>query len=126
FETPLNPFKSTDGGTAKHDEQFTLDWMKKCRKEEPARCAFDNHDLDSTLNKDLDKTYEAMQLSGAEVEFQPGPALPKDLDDVMRLAVEKGATSVELYQDYGGFTQMPDAKLKKYTVMLTNNRADLK
>jgi hypothetical protein len=32
-----------------------------------------------------------------------------------------GATSIELYQDYGGFTLVPDADLRRYSAMLINN-----
>ena len=32
-----------------------------------------------------------------------------------------GATSIELYQDYGGFTQVPDDDLRKYAAMLEHN-----
>jgi len=40
---------------------------------------------------------------------------------VIAYGVEMGATSIELYQDYGGFTQVPDADLRRYSAMLINN-----
>ena len=43
------------------------------------------------------------------------------LDDSDAYGVEMGATSIELYQDYGGFTQVPDADLRRYSAMLINN-----
>jgi hypothetical protein len=124
FETPLNPFKSTDGPKVQHDEAFTLAWMERCHKLEPVRCVFDNHDLDaeSKVPKDLQTTYAAMKKSGAEVEFQSGPASPGDLDGMMRYALDTGAQSVELWQDYGGFTEMSDATLQKYAKLLEENR----
>jgi len=123
FETPLNPFKSTDSGKPVHDVQFTLAWMDDCRKRAGDRCVFDNHDLDvpAKVNKDLQTIYAAMKKSGAEVEFQTGPASPPDLEGVIAYGVEMGATSIELYQDYGGFTQVPDADLRRYSAMLINN-----
>jgi hypothetical protein len=125
FETPLNPFKDTDSGQPVHDVAFTLAWMQRCRAHDPVRCVFDNHDLDTTVPKDLWTVYEAMGESRAEVEFQTGPASPKDLANTIRIALEKGATSVELYQDYGGFTEVSNADLARFGAMLKANRADL-
>jgi len=122
FETPLNPFRLTDGPKPKHDEAFTLAWMKRCHAEEPTRCAFDNHDLDVHVEKGLETLYEAMEKSGAEVEFQSGPAAPKDLDGMIRRAVSTGGTSVELWQDYQGFPEMADAELRRSAKLLEDNR----
>jgi hypothetical protein len=123
FETPLNPFKLTDGKKPEHDEAFTLKWMDDCKKRGGARCVFDNHDLDveSKVPKDLQTTYDSMKKSGSEVEFQTGPASPDDLDGVIRFAVSKGASSVELYQDYGGFPEVADADLTKLSKLLRDN-----
>ena len=122
FETPLNPFKDTDGGHARHDEAFTLAWMQRCHAAEPTRCAFDNHDLDATVDHDLETIYDHMKNSGAEVEFQSGPEMPPNLDGMIRRGVDAGATSIELYQDYQGFPLMSDADLRRYGQMLENNR----
>jgi hypothetical protein len=123
FETPLNPFKDTDSGHPKHDVNFTLGWMADCRKRAGDRCVFDNHDLDvpAKVDKDLQTIYETMKKSGAEVEFQTGGASPPDLGAVIGYGVSMGATSIELYQDYGGFTQVPDDDLRKYAGMLEHN-----
>ncbi|WP_235616595.1 hypothetical protein [Mycobacterium montefiorense] len=123
FETPLNPFKATDSGKPVHDVDFTLAWMADCRKRAGDRCVFDNHDLDvpAKVDNDLRKIYAAMKRSNAEVEFQTGGASPADLAAVIGYGVEMGATSIELYQDYGGFTQVPDDDLRKYAAMLEHN-----
>lgn len=123
FETPLNPFKETDNGQVHRDVNVTLAWMADCRKRAGDRCVFDNHDLDvaSKTNKQLQTIYEAMKTSGAEVEFQTGGAAPPDLGAVIGNGVEMGATSIELYQDYGGFTQVPDDDLRTYSAMLEHN-----
>ncbi|WAC92301.1 hypothetical protein [Mycobacterium sp. Aquia_213] len=123
FETPLNPFKATDSGKPVHDVDFTLAWMADCRKRAGDRCVFDNHDLDvpKKVNKDLQTIYAAMKSSGAEVEFQTGGASPPDLGAVIGYGVQQGATSIELYQDYGGFTEVPDDDLRKYAAMLEHN-----
>jgi hypothetical protein len=123
FETPLNPFKSTDGAKARHDEAFTLAWMDRCHKAEPVRCVFDSHDLDpeSKVNKDVKTLYAAMKKSGAEVEFQSFTKSPEDFDGMMKYALDSGAQSVELWQDSGGFTEMSDATLQKYAKLLEGN-----
>jgi hypothetical protein len=102
---------------------FTLAWMADCRKRAGDRCVFDNHDLDvpAKVDKDLQTIYETMKKSGAEVEFQTGGASPPDLGAVIGYGVSTGATSIELYQDYGGFTQVPDDDLRKYAAMLEHN-----
>jgi len=72
--------------------------------------------------KGLETIYEAMEKSGAEVEFQSGPAMPKDLDGVIARAVSAGGTSVELWQDYQGFPEMADAELRRSAKRLEQNR----
>jgi hypothetical protein len=125
FETPLNPFRSTDGATPVTDPTFTLAWMQRCRAAEPSRCVFDNHDLDVTVGAGLQKVYDAMATSGAEVEFQTLTTLPTDMNGTIQKAIDTGATSVELWQDYGGFTKIADADLTHYAQMLTANRPGL-
>jgi len=124
FETPLNPFISTDG-QPERDEQFTLDWIKRCHEAEPVRCALDNHNLEADMskNKELSAIYDGMRKSGAEVEFQSGPSKPKSLDAMIHTAVETGAESVELWQDFEGFPDMTDAELRANAKRLEENRA---
>jgi hypothetical protein len=127
FETPLNPFRLTDGDKVEHDLQFTLDWMKTCKTKEPERCVFDDHDLDNKgMNKQLESIYDAMDKSKMEVEFQTGPEMPEDLEGTIALGVSKGATSIELYQDYKGFPDMTDAQLVKFKKALDKNAARIK
>jgi hypothetical protein len=123
FETPLNPFRSTDSATTVQDVAWTTGWIDRCRKFDAARCVLDNHDLDApVVNKDIGTLYDAMSGSGAEVEFQTYTTLPTDVPGTIQLAVDKGATSVELWQDYGGFTKIADADLVRYSKLLESNR----
>ncbi len=50
-------------------------------------------------------------------------APPPDFDGTIKRGVALGASSIELWQDYGGFAQMPDATLKRWAAMLEANRA---
>src|SRR5262245_22123849 len=53
------------------------------------------------------------------------PAIP-DIDGTIALAVSKGATSVELYQDYKGFPELDNAKLKHIAKELEKNAGRIK
>jgi len=46
------------------------------------------------------------------------------LDGTIRLGVSYGASSIELYQDYGGFPLVPDAKLREWAAMLDANTGE--
>ena len=46
---------------------------------------------------------------------------PKDFDATIRLGVSYGASSIELYQDYGGFPLVPDVRLRQWAAMLEGN-----
>jgi hypothetical protein len=59
-----------------------------------------------------------MKQLGPEIEFQTGPKTPKDFDGTIKMGVSYGASSIELYQDYGGFPPVPDAKLKQWAAEL--------
>jgi hypothetical protein len=37
------------------------------------------------------------------------------------MGVSYGASSIELYQDYGGFPLVPDAKLRHWAAMIEKN-----
>jgi hypothetical protein len=126
FETALNPFQKMDGGGPHpvQDGDFTVSWMQDCRRRAGDRCVFDNHDLTTpdNMHPQMQKVYEAMRDSGAEVEFQTFVPAPPDLPAVIRHAVAMGATSVELWQDYPGFTNVPDAQLRNLSRLLVDNR----
>jgi hypothetical protein len=124
FETPLNPFRSTDGKKPKDEPAFTLDWIERCKKADSVRCVLDNHDLDTKdePSNNMREVYAAMKKSGTEVEFQTFRESPKDVDAVLQNGIDMGATSIELWQDYGGFPEMSDATLKKYGKLLEENR----
>jgi hypothetical protein len=59
-----------------------------------------------------------MKQLGPEIEFQTGPTTPKDFDGTIKMGISYGAGSIELYQDYGGFPLVPDAKLKEWAAVI--------
>jgi hypothetical protein len=116
----VNPLR-TGLGQGPGDPAFTEGVMRKCRQAIGRRCVFDNHDLDTDLARPLYRIYATMKRLGPEIEFQTGPTTPKDFDGTIKMGVSYGASSIELYQDYGGFPLVADAKLKQWAQMLEKN-----
>jgi hypothetical protein len=121
IETPLNPIHMPLGNP-KGDQEFTAQYMRECRKAFGKRCIFDNHDLDTTPAKAVLPVYAEMKKMGGPIEFQTGPATPKDFEGTIKYGAEIGAGSIELYQDFGGFPLVPDPKLKRWAAILEGNR----
>jgi len=120
-EVPLNPIHMPLGNP-KGDIDFTQQFMRSCRQSFGKRCIFDNHDLDTTPGKPVLNVYNAIKKMGGPVEFQTGPATPKDFEGTIKYGVSLGAGSIELYQDFGGFPLVPDDQLKRWAAMVEGNR----
>src|SRR5262245_5007529 len=90
------------------DVAFTEQVMRACRQAVGRRCVFDNHDLDAVPPKSLLPIYAIMQRMGPEIEFQTLHTTPQDFEGTIRKGVSLGASSIELWQDYGGFPLVPD------------------
>jgi hypothetical protein len=118
----VNPLR-TGVGQGNGDAAFTQGVMRNCRQTIGRRCVFDNHDLDADLPKPLNPIYATMKQLGPEIEFQTWRQTPKDFDGTIKLGVSYGASSIELYQDYGGFPYVDDVKLKEWAAMIEKNSA---
>jgi hypothetical protein len=116
----VNPLR-TDPSPGPGDAAFTKQVMLACRQAIGARCVFDNHDLDSNPPKPLLPIYAYMKQLGPEIEFQTLCASPANLEATIRLGVRHGASAIELYQDYGGFPFVPNAKLKQLAALIQGN-----
>jgi len=116
-EVPLNPIHMPLGNP-KGDQPFTEQFMHACRQDFGKRCIFDNHDLDTTPAKAVLPVYANMKKLGGPIEFQTGPATPKDFEGTIKYGISLGANSIELYQDFGGFPFVPDQQLKRWANML--------
>jgi hypothetical protein len=117
----VNPFRAgKDEGPG--DPEFTMALMKTCRQALGRRCVFDNHNLDTDLPKPLVPIYALMKRMGPELAYQTFNKTPKDFDGTIRKGVAQGAGSIELWQDYGGFPDVPDAQLKKWAKWLDGDR----
>jgi hypothetical protein len=116
----VNPLR-TGAGQGNGDAAFTQGVMRNCRQAIGRRCVFDNHDLDADLPKPLYPIYATMKQLGPEIEFQTWRQTPKDFDGTIKMGVSYGASSIELYQDYGGFPYVDDFKLKQWAAMLERN-----
>ena len=104
------------------DPEFTMGIMRDCRKKLGVRCVFDNHNLDTNLPRPLVPLYALMKKLGPEIVFQTGGTNPKDFEGTIKFGVAQGATSIELWQDYGGFPTVPDALLKRWAAMVETNQ----
>ena len=119
----VNPLR-TAPGQGNGDPEFTEGLMRDCRQAIGRRCVFDNHDLDTDLPGPLHRIYATMKQLGPEIEFQTWRTTPKDFDGTIRLGVSYGASSIELYQDYGGFPLVADARLRQWAAMLERNAGE--
>jgi hypothetical protein len=119
----VNPLR-TAAGQGNGDQVFTEGLMRDCRPAVGRRCVFDNHDLDVNLPKPLYRIYATMKQLGPEIEFQTWRKTPDDFDGTIKLGVSYGASSIELYQDYGGFPLVPDAKLRQWAAMVEANSGE--
>jgi hypothetical protein len=117
----VNPLR-TGLGEGPGDPAFTERVMRDCRRELGVRCVFDNHDLDTDLPKPLVPIYALMKQLGPEIAFQTYHTNPADFEGTIRMGVAHGATSIELWQDYRGFPEMPDAKLRHWAELLEANK----
>lgn len=116
----VNPLR-TAPGQGMGDQAFTEGLMHDCRRTLGRRCVFDNHNLDTALPSPLHRIYALMKQLGPEIEFQTWRKTPDDFDGTIRLGVSYGASSIELYQDYGGFPLVSDAKLREWAALVEGN-----
>jgi hypothetical protein len=114
----VNPFRAAQGP---NDPAFTEGVMDACRKVIAARCVFDNHDLDASPPPAILPIYAAMQRLGPEIEFQTFKETPEDFDGTIKKGIALGASSIELWQDFGGFPLLPDATLKSWAALFPQN-----
>lgn len=105
------------------DPEFTEQIMRDCRKTLGVRCVFDNHNLDTKLPRPLVRIYALMKKLGPEIVFQTGGTNPKDFEGTIKMGVEMGAKSIELWQDYGGFPTVPNPKLERWAEMIEANKS---
>ena len=122
----VNPLRTGAGQGNGDDPGFTEAVMRNCRQTIGARCVFDNHDLDTELPRPLYRIYAAMKRMGPEIEFQTWRKTPQDFDGTIRMGVSYGASSIELYQDYGGFPLVADEQLRQWAAMLETNARVIK
>jgi hypothetical protein len=116
----VNPLR-TGLGQGPGDPEFTMGIMRDCRKRLGVRCVFDNHNLDTRLPRPLIPLYALMKQLGPEIAYQTGGTNPQDFEGTIKFGVEQGATSIELWQDYGGFPTVPDRALRRWATMIEAN-----
>ena len=118
----VNPLR-TAPNQGNGDAQFTMNQMKACRETLHVRCVLDNHDLEASATPALKPIYALMKELGPEIVFQTYKETPDDFEGTIRFGVEQGATAIELYQDYHGFPEVPDAQLRRWAKLIEDNKA---
>ena len=114
-EFPLTPFSETDNAPqVKLDYDFTYRVMRACRDRVGERCTFDNHDLNVPPLATIAPLYEEMRKMGGQVEFQTFVETPTYYAATVGYGVGVGASSIELWQDFGGFPKQTDERLKQW------------
>jgi hypothetical protein len=116
----VNPYRTAPSG-GPGDPAFTEKVMLACRTAIGVRCVFDNHDLNSTLPRPLVRIYDYMTQLGPEIEFQTLNKTPANFPATIKFGVAHGASSIELYQDFGGFPLVPNAQLKQWAKWIEAN-----
>jgi hypothetical protein len=122
IEFPFNPFRSTDVQPWQLDLAFTESVMTACRQNLGARCVLDNHDLDAPVLPSIRPLYAFMKQLGPGIEFQTYHETPQYWDLTIQAGVRVGASSIELWQDYGGFPLLKSrSRLQKWADALKAN-----
>jgi len=115
IEFPFNPFAEMDSsGHTTPRLGFTLDVIHECRVSLGERCTLDNHDLNVPPLKSIEGLYERMRALGGPIEFQTFYETPDFYEGTIAYGVGLGAGSIELWQDYKGFPDVPAGTLKQW------------
>lgn len=108
-------------GSASGDPAFTKKLMNACRASVGVRCVLDNHDLDTTPPGGIGPIQNYMKTLGPEIEFQTYRETPANFEGTIKRGVALGASSIELWQDFGGFPLVPEATLRHWAALISVN-----
>jgi hypothetical protein len=104
-----------------HDPGFTKKLMDACRASVGVRCVLDNHDLDTTPPGSIGPIQQYMKTLGPEIEFQTYRETPTNFEGTIKRGVALGASSIELWQDFGGFPLVPPPTLRHWATLISAN-----
>lgn len=115
IEFPFNPFSEVDSsGRVTFLLDFTKDVMRDCRARLAERCTLDNHDLNVPPLNAVHALYDEMRKLGGPIEFQTFNETPDFYEGTIAYGVGLGAGSIELWQDFKGFPDVPLEKLTQW------------
>lgn len=115
------PFNVYGLGPGFGDPGFTRKVMNACRAAIGVRCVLDNHDLDSSPPASIVPIQTYMKQLGPEIEFQTFHETPANFGATIVRGVRLGASSIELWQDFGGFPLVAKAKLQQWAKEIAVN-----
>jgi hypothetical protein len=108
-------------GPGPGDPAFTRKLMDACRASVGVRCVLDNHDLDTTPPGGIGPIQQYMKTLGPEIEFQTYHETPANFEGTIKKGVALGASSIELWQDYGGFPLVAPQTLRHWAKLISVN-----
>ena len=108
-------------GPGPGDPAFTKKLMNACRASAGVRCVLDNHDLDTTPPGGIGPIQNYMKTLGPEIEFQTYKETPANFEGTIKKGVALGASSIELWQDFGGFPLVPETTLRHWAALISVN-----
>lgn len=108
-------------GSGHGDPGFTRKLMDACRASVGVRCVLDNHDLDTTPPGGIGPIQTYMKTLGPEIEFQTYKETPANFEGTIRHGVALGASSIELWQDFGGFPLVAPSTLRHWATLISAN-----
>ena len=124
IEFPFNPFSETDAsGHITLRLEFTQEVMRDCRARLGGRCTLDNHDLNVPPLASIESLYGEMRKLGGPIEFQTFNETPEFYEGTIAYGVGLGAGSIELWQDFKGFPDVPMEKLKQWASFFNTQTA---
>ena len=102
-------------GTRQPDLAFTLSVMNACRARLHAQCELGNHAFASNMRPGNVPVVDAIAERGAPIHFQTeGPTVAGfNWAATMRAARTDNATALELWPQFGGFTTLKFAEMKR-------------
>ena len=95
--------------------------MDACRASVGIQCVLDNHDLDATPPGGIAPIQQYMKTLGPEIEFQTYHTTPAQFARTIRHGVALGASSIELWQDFGGFPKVSKPTLRRWADLIATN-----
>ena len=114
IEYPFSPYREIDSGRPRSDLAFTISTMQRWRRMLGPRGIVGNHALEFPIAGHLVSLYEEIRKMGLPISLQTHAPKEINLEATVKMGVEYGASSVEIWTaaKYGGFMSLSSEKLQ--------------